>query len=75
MGDMVSFDRFADALDFEHMDEAQLRTLLARIKDSIAQLDAQEPEDMNSEQYELWGDRHEELEDLVDEILDILDEL
>ena len=30
---------------------------------------------MNSEAYELWGDRHEELEDLADEVLDRLDEL
>ena len=30
---------------------------------------------MESEEYEAWGDRHEELEDLADEILDRLDEL
>ena len=38
-------------------------------------LDEQEPEDMDSEEYESWGDRHEALEDLADEILDRLDEL
>ena len=30
---------------------------------------------MDSEEYESWGDRHEALEDLTDEILDRLDEL
>ena len=29
---------------------------------------------MDSEEYEAWGDRHEELEDLVDEIWDRLEE-
>jgi hypothetical protein len=30
---------------------------------------------MNSEAYEEWGDLHEELEDLVDDILDRLEEM
>ena len=29
---------------------------------------------MNSEAYETWADRHEELEDQVDEILDLLED-
>lgn len=52
--------------------------LLAQLKDlrrQIALLDEEEPEDMESEEYEAWGDRHEELEDMVDEIMDRLDEL
>jgi hypothetical protein len=28
---------------------------------------------MESEEYEAWGDRHEELEDLVDDVLDRLE--
>ena len=39
----------------------------------IAQRDEREPKNMASEAYEEWGDRHEELEDLEDEILDELD--
>ena len=31
-----------------------------------------EPKNMNSEAYETWADRHEELEDQVDEILELL---
>ena len=30
---------------------------------------------MNSDAYEEWGEEHEALEDLVDEVLDRLDEL
>lgn len=52
--------------------------LLAQLKDlrrQIALLDEEEPEDMESEEYDAWGDRHEELEDMVDEIMDRLDDL
>ena len=38
-------------------------------------MDEREPADMNSEEYETWGDRHEELEDLADEIIDRLEEM
>lgn len=51
--------------------EAQKAALLAQ----IALLDAREPEDMESEEYEAWADEHEELEDLLDEIRDLLDEV
>ena len=37
--------------------------------------DEEEPEDMESEEYDQWGDRHEALEDLSDEIEDLLDEM
>ena len=50
--------------------QAQKDALLAQ----IAELDAREPEDMESEAYEAWADEHEELEDLLDEIQDLLDE-
>lgn len=48
---------------------------LAELRQKIEFLDANEPEDMESEAYEHWGDTHEELEDQIDEILDFLDEL
>ena len=37
--------------------------------------DEEEPEDMESEAYQAWGDRHEVLEDLADDIVDRLEEL
>lgn len=48
---------------------------LAELRQKIDFLDANEPEDMGSEEFEHWGDLHEELEDQIDEILDFLDEI
>ena len=53
----------------------QLQAYQATLMEKLAELDAKEPTDRNSEAYEAWGDAHEELEDLLDEILDRLDEL
>lgn len=61
--------------DLSSMDRDQLKAHLQIIHVQIAQLDEEEPEDMNSEEYDAWGDRREELEDLADEIMDLLDEL
>ena len=55
-----------------HRDE-----LLAQLNDlrtMLDELDMQEPDDMNSDEYELWGQAHEDLEDQIDDILDALDE-
>ena len=54
------------------------KDLLARLDElraELDELDAREPEDMDSEEYEHWGNLHEDLEDQIDEILDFLDEL
>ena len=48
---------------------------LAELRQQVDFLDANEPEDMESEAYEHWGDTHEELEDKIDEIQELLDEL
>ena len=50
-----------------------LLTQKAALEAQIAQLDAREPADMESEAYEAWADEHELLEDMLDEILDLLD--
>ena len=57
------------------MDREELKELLARLREQIAQLDEREPRNMESEEYEAWGEAHEELEDLVDDILDRLEEM
>ena len=54
---------------------AQLLEDLAAVRAQIARLDEEEPADMESEAYDAWGDRHEALEDLADEIMDQLDAL
>ena len=60
--------------DLDAMDQQQLRRELAEVREKLALLDFQEPEDMESEAYEVWGEAHEDLEDLQDEILDLLEE-
>ena len=75
MADIIDFDRFAQEPDLDSMNREELLDYLKTVRAQISQLDEQEPKDMNSEEYETWGDRHEELEDLADEILDLLDEM
>lgn len=75
MSDIIDFDRYAQEPDLDSMDREELLDYLKTVRARIGQLDEQEPKDMNSEEYEAWGDRHEELEDLADEILDLLDEM
>ena len=43
-------------------------------QDALAALAEEEPEDMASDRYTRWADRHEALEDALDDILDLLDE-
>ena len=57
------------------MDREELTAYLKLLQNRIAELDESEPEDMNSEEYEVWGQQHEDLEDLLDEAMDLLDEM
>ena len=65
----------AELPDPSAMGREELIDLRAAVAGWIARLDQEEPEDMDSEEYEAWGDRHEALEDLADDILDRLEEL
>ena len=73
MAEFLEFDG-GFALDIEAMDREELQACLQEVRERIADLDEREPADMNSEEYEAWGERHEELEDLADEIMDRLEE-
>lgn len=64
-----------EEVDLSLLERDLLLERLARLREQIAQLNAVEPRNQNSEAYETWGDRHELLEDLVDDVLDRLDEL
>lgn len=64
-----------DFVDIDAMTVEELREYLTALRERISELDAQEPADMESEEYEEWGEAHEELEDLVDEVLDRLEDL
>ena len=65
----------AEEPDLGAMDRDELQVYLTELRAKLAELDRHEPRSMTSEAYEAWGDAHEHLEDLADEVLDRLDEL
>ena len=75
MSELIPFLTPEEWPDLEGMNEQELKRELSEVWEKIAVLDYQEPEDMNSEAYEGWAARHEDLEDLADEIQDLLEEL
>lgn len=75
MAEIIDFSCYQEEPELETMNREQLEEALRQVRERIAQLDEEEPSDMNSEEYETWGDAHEELEDLADEITDRLEEL
>lgn len=76
MAKVIDFNQYrSEEPDFDNMDKAALLSYLEQLRARIEQLDDVEPKNMNSEAYEEWGNLHEELEDLVDDILDRLDEM
>lgn len=72
MAEIIEFPAQNGAEDTDELSREELLTLLERLRAEIAVLDEKEPKNMNSEAYETWADRHEELEDQVDEILELL---
>lgn len=64
-----------EELDPTGMSREQLLAYKTQLEDQIAQLDAREPRNENSEAYEDWAEEHEDLEDLLDEVLDLLEDL
>ena len=75
MGELLTFPGLEEVPDPETMNKEELLRYLEMLREELAALDEEEPADMDSEEYEDWGEAHEELEDLVDEVLDRLDEL
>ena len=76
MGKVIDFKHYRnEEPNLNSMDKEALLTYLEQLRAQIEELDAAEPKNMNSEAYEEWGDLHEELEDLVDDILDRLEEM
>lgn len=65
----------AEEPEIDEMTPQELDAYMAELQERIAALDAKEPRNMNSEAYEAWADAHEELEDLLDDVLDRLEEL
>ena len=65
----------AEWTDIDEMQFEELLAYQAQIHALLADLDAREPKNMLSPAYDDWADAHEELEDILDDILDRLDEL
>ena len=59
--------------DMENMTREHLESYQARLLQQLAELDAREPEDMDDPSYEDWAEEHEDLEDLLDELQDLLE--
>ena len=74
MAEIIEFPAQNGAEDTDELSREELLTQLERLRAEIAVLDEKEPKNMNSEAYETWADRHEELEDQVDEILELLED-
>lgn len=75
MAEMLNLGGFDDLPEIDELDKEELKACLKNLRERIAALDEQEPRNMESEEYDLWGERHELLEDLVDDILDRLDDM
>ena len=72
MSDIIDITAFRSPAAPEEDGRQALLARLTQVKEQIARLDLEEPEDMASEAYEIWGGR---LEDLADDLMDRLDEL
>ena len=61
-----------DELDLERLDEAELKCLYERVRLTYPILEAEEPEDEDSEAYQLWQESLETLDDYLDELTERL---
>ena len=72
-----NFERIAEFLDnvpdIDDMDADGLRQYRKETEQMIGALDELEPRNQNSDAYEQWAELHEDLEDMLDEILDCLE--
>ena len=59
----------------EEMTLEQLYDCREQLEEEIAELDEQEPFDESSEEFVDWAERHEELEDLLDDVVERIEDL
>ena len=74
MAQIIPFPADAEEPELEALSREELLALAQELREKLAALDAREPEDMMSKAYERWGERHEALEDALDDLLELLDE-
>lgn len=72
---MIEFVKPQEEKYLEDMTRQELLDYLAELEQQLQQLDEREPKWMGSEAYEIWADEHEELEDAIDEVRELLDEV
>ena len=61
--------------DPKTMEPEELRAYLEDVRCELETMDEEEPEDETGEECVDWAERHEELEDLADEIVEQLEAL
>lgn len=61
--------------DLDQMDLTSLKEYHNELASVLEKLNAVEPRNENSEAYDLWAEEHEDLEDLIDEVLDRIEDL
>ena len=61
--------------DPKTMEPEELRAYLEDVRCELETMDEEEPEDETGEEFVNWAERHEELEDLADEIVEQLEAL
>ena len=61
--------------DPKTMEPEELRAYLEDVRCELETMDEEEPEEETGEEFVDWAERHEELEDLADEIVEQLEAL
>ena len=61
--------------DPKTMEPEELRAYLEDVRCELETMDEEEPDDETGEEFVDWAERHEELEDLADEIVEQLEAL
>ena len=62
-------------MELEEMSLEQLYDCREQLMEEIAELDEQEPFDESSEEFVDWAEQHEDLEDLLDDVVERIEEL
>ena len=57
------------------LSRAELEEYCSELEDRLGDMDDIKPENLDSEEFSLWADAHEELKDLIGEVKDRLSEL
>ena len=59
--------------DAEEPEQEELFARVQELHEKLAELEARVPEDMTSAAYDRWAERHEALEDELDDLMELLD--